>query len=51
MKLINKIICNVLGWHEPSDEVGFDGWNVISKCKCCGRKIMRGENSNWYRID
>lgn len=51
MNLLKKIICNILGWHEPSDKVEFDGWNVISMCKCCGRQIMKGENSNWYRID
>ena len=46
MNLLNKIIYNILGLHEPSNKIEFGGWNVISKCKWCRRKIMRGENSN-----
>ena len=51
-EILCYITCYVLGWHEVSNtEIQFDGWNVMSKCKHCGKHIIRGENGNWYRIE
>lgn len=39
---------DVLGWHEPIDEYEFDGCNLHSVCKYCGKEIMRDSQGNWF---
>ena len=39
---------DVMGWHIPIEEVGFDGCSFISKCKFCGKKIMQDSQGNWF---
>lgn len=39
---------DVLKWHEPIDEWEFDGCNVHSVCKYCGKEIMRDSQGNWF---
>ena len=39
---------DVLKWHKPTDEREFDGCSVHSKCKYCGKEIMRDSQGNWF---
>lgn len=39
---------DVMGWHMPADEVGYDGCSFTSKCKFCGKKIMQDSQGNWF---
>lgn len=39
---------DILQWHEPSDECEFDGCNVHSVCKYCGKEIMMDSQGNWF---
>lgn len=39
---------DVLKWHEPIDEWEFDGCNVHSVCKHCGKEITRDSHGNWF---
>lgn len=46
--LFKRFYHDVLRWHEPIDEWEFDGCNVHSVCKYCGKKIMRDSQGNWF---
>lgn len=39
---------DILEWHEPTDECWWDGCTVHSKCKYCGKEIMRDSQGNWF---
>lgn len=39
---------DVMGWHMPIEEVGYDGCSFISKCKYCGEEIMQDSQGNWF---
>ena len=39
---------DILGWHEPTDEMEFDGYNTCSHCKYCGKEIMQDSQGNWF---
>lgn len=39
---------DVLGWHKPTDEKEFDGCNICSHCKYCGKEIMQDSQGNWF---
>ena len=39
---------DVLGWHKPTDEKEFDGYNTHSHCKYCGKGIMQDSQGNWF---
>lgn len=39
---------DVLGWHKPTDEREFDGCSPHSRCKYCGKEIMRDSQGNWF---
>lgn len=39
---------DVLQWHEPIDECGFDGCSFHSVCKHCGKEIMQDSQGNWF---
>ena len=39
---------DVLKWHEPIGNWEFDGCNVHSVCKHCGKEIMRDSQGNWF---
>ena len=36
-----------LHWHEPTT-IWFDGFQVHSICKHCGKEIMRDSQGNWF---
>lgn len=48
MKIIKYIRCEILGWHRPKREAFFDGVNIHSKCKYCGKEIMQDSQGNWF---
>ena len=37
-----------LGYHKPSDEVGFDGCSSTATCKRCGCKLLQDSQGNWF---
>ena len=39
---------NVLEWHLPNEEQGFDGCSIHSTCKFCGKDIMQDSQGNWF---
>lgn len=39
---------DVLEWHSPADEMGFDGCSFTNVCKYCGKKIMQDSQGNWF---
>ena len=39
---------DILKWHEPIDEQHYDGCNWHSKCKHCGKDIIRDSHNNWF---
>lgn len=39
---------DILQWHEPIDEYGFDGCSFHSVCKYCGKEIMQDSQGNWF---
>ena len=48
MSKFRKFLCNVLGWHKPTNRVGFDGCSMTSNCKNCGKEIMKDSQGNWF---
>lgn len=45
---LRKFLCIIFGWHEPSDCIDIHGVNITSKCKYCGKHIMRDSQGNWF---
>ena len=45
--LLKCIFHDKLGWHEPGIEREFDGCNIHSVCKHCGKEIMIDSQGNW----
>jgi len=39
---------DVMGWHKPTDQQGWDGCSFTSTCKHCGKKIMQDSQGNWF---
>ena len=39
---------DVLGWHMPNNFYNFDGVNLSSRCKYCGKEIMQDSQGNWF---
>lgn len=37
-----------LGWHMPNNKRTFNGYNVCSECKYCGKEIMQDSQGNWF---
>lgn len=48
MTKLRKFLCNILGWHKPSDCIDIHGANVTSKCKYCGKYIILDSQGNWF---
>ena len=47
MSSLRKFICNVLGWHKPSDYIEIRRINITSKCKYCGKRIVLDSHGIW----
>ena len=39
---------DILGWHEPSDILSFDGCSLSAHCKHCGKSIKQDSQGNWF---
>lgn len=39
---------DVLQWHEPVNEFGWNGCSMCSCCKYCGEEIMMDSQGNWF---
>lgn len=48
MSKLRKFLCDVLGWHKPSDCIDIHGVIITSKCKYCGKPIIRDSQGNWF---
>ena len=48
MTKLRKFLCNVLGWHRPSDCIEIHGIFITSTCKYCGKNIIRDGQRNWF---
>jgi hypothetical protein len=42
--------CESLGWHTPDGSLIFAGINLKSKCKRCGRTILKDSQGNWFSV-
>lgn len=48
-KIFKRFYHDILEWHLPSDEPQeFDGCNIHTKCKICGKSIMQDSQGNWF---
>ena len=43
---------DILLWHKPAKKTDkyFDGCNVHSVCKYCGKEIMQDSQGNWFEV-
>ena len=39
---------DILGWHRPNGDCFFDGTNIYSHCRICGKEIMQDSQGNWF---
>ncbi len=51
--ILKKFFHDILGWHQPAIERGeceiaFDGANIHTTCKHCGKEIMQDSQGNWF---
>ena len=46
--LFKKFFHDILGYHMPTNERGFDGCSPVSKCKYCGKEILQDSQGNWF---
>ena len=47
-KVFKQFYHNILEWHLPNEEQGFDGCSFHSTCKFCGKEIMQDSQGNWF---
>ena len=48
-RIFNRFYHNILNWHLPDDEPQeFDGCNIHTHCKYCGKEIIQDSQGNWY---
>ena len=48
-KIFKRFYHNIMGWHLPSDEsLEFDGCNIHTYCKICGKSIIQDSQGNWF---
>lgn len=43
-----KFFHDVMGWHEPTKNVTFNGVRYCSRCKYCKKRIMQDRQGNWF---
>lgn len=43
---------DMLKWHKPAkgERQDFDGCNVHSVCKYCGKEIIQDSQGNWFEV-
>ena len=47
-KIFKRFYHDLLEWHIPNNEEGFDGCSFTSTCKICGKEIMQDSQGNWF---
>ena len=47
-KLFKWFYHDILGWHLPDDDCGYDGCSYTATCKLCGKDILQDSQGNWY---
>ena len=48
-RIFNWFYHNIMGWHLPDDKPQeFDGCNIRTHCKFCGKEIIQDSQGNWY---
>lgn len=50
-KKIREFKCNILDWHKPQKQIGFDGASFCSTCRYCNREILQDSQGNWFRLE
>ena len=49
MKLLTRILCKILGWHNGDGNTQrFDGVNNSSTCSRCGKEVLQDSQGNWF---
>lgn len=48
MGLFRTFTHNVLDWHKPVDQIGFDGASATSWCRYCGHPILQDSQGGWF---
>ena len=43
-----KFFHDVMGWHEPTKNITFNGVSYCSRCKYCKKRIMQDSQGNWF---
>ena len=48
--IFNRFFHDVMEWHLPdqNEPEKFDGVNIHTHCKFCGKEIMQDSQGNWY---
>ena len=48
--IFNRFYHDVMGWHLPDQNKPeeFDGVNIHTHCKFCGKEIEQDSQGNWY---
>lgn len=51
INLKELILHNILGWHQPTNQISIDGcYIMISICKYCDKIIGLDSQGNWVTI-
>lgn len=48
MGIFRRFTHNVLGWHTPTDIIGFDGASATSTCRYCHASILQDSQGGWF---
>ena len=43
-----KFFHDVMGWHEPTKNITFNGVSYCIRCKYCKKRIMQDSQGNWF---
>lgn len=43
-----KFFHDIMGWHEPTKNITFNGVSYCSHCKYCKKRIMQDSQGNWF---
>ena len=43
-----KFFHDVMGWHEPTKNITYNGVSFCSRCKYCHKRIHQDSQGNWF---
>ena len=49
-KIFGSITHKLFGWHVPNNNIEYHGINTVSRCKYCGKKIIKC-HLDWFSED